>query len=298
MKKINKKSIIPLALSIAIILTGCAKKEKNNVISDNDIQTQYETNDIYSENYEEEIITDTTKEEQTNNNELEDNELNIEETEQKQEEDNEIVPDSELNLPLTESTETLETILYFEDTNTFAYINNNATIYEDEKCTKPISEIESYQKVLSLKSNTDVDYVQTEDLTMGYIKTNDITYMNDVYVEVDISDQTIKIYKENELILTSLVVTGADRTPTRIGYFPIMYKAYDTYLKGPGYNCHVNYWMPFDGGIGLHDASWRSTFGGDIHFENGSHGCVNMPNETAKIVDENVKSGDYVLVHK
>ena len=33
--------------------------------------------------------------------------------------------------------------------------------------------------------------------------------------------------------------------------------------------------MPFDGGIGFHDASWRDEFGGDIYLTDGSHGCIN-----------------------
>ena len=28
---------------------------------------------------------------------------------------------------------------------------------------------------------------------------------------------------------------------------------------------------------GIHDASWRSSFGGEIYKYNGSHGCINMP---------------------
>ena len=40
--------------------------------------------------------------------------------------------------------------------------------------------------------------------------------------------------------------------------------------------------MPFNGGIGFHDASWRNTFGGTIYKKNGSHGCVNMPYAAAK----------------
>jgi len=34
----------------------------------------------------------------------------------------------------------------------------------------------------------------------------------------------------------------------------------------------------------MHDASWRSVFGGEIYKNNGSHGCVNMPYEAAKTV--------------
>ena len=43
------------------------------------------------------------------------------------------------------------------------------------------------------------------------------------------------------------------------------------------YESPVSYWMPFNKGIGLHDASWRSTFGGNIYINSGSHGCINLP---------------------
>ena len=89
----------------------------------------------------------------------------------------------------------------------------------------------------------------------GYIESSKLEVLPELYVEVDLSDQTVDLYKDNDIILTTLCVTGKDSTPTRIGYFPIKYKTYDTYLKGPGYNSHVYYWMPFDGGIGLHDAA-------------------------------------------
>ena len=44
-----------------------------------------------------------------------------------------------------------------------------------------------------------------------------------------------------------------------------------------GYESHVDYWMPFYGSYGLHDAKWRGSFGGDIYTYAGSHGCVNLP---------------------
>ena len=56
--------------------------------------------------------------------------------------------------------------------------------------------------------------------------------------------------------------------------------------------------MPFDGGIGLHDASWRRKFGGNIYLKDGSHGCVNMPSDKASDLYENVEVGTKVLVHK
>ena len=160
-----------------------------------------------------------------------------------------------------------------------------------------VEKIEKYQKVLRLSTDGNYDFVQTEDMKYGYIESSKLEVLPELYVEVDLSDQTVELYKDSDIILTTLCVTGKDSTPTRIGYFPIKYKTYDTYLKGPGYNSHVYYWMPFDGGIGLHDAAWRDEFGGDIHFNNGSHGCVNMPHDAAKTIYENVSTGTKVLVH-
>ncbi|MFR2213749.1 MAG: L,D-transpeptidase family protein [Ruminococcus sp.] len=50
--------------------------------------------------------------------------------------------------------------------------------------------------------------------------------------------------------------------------------------------------MPFNGGIGFHDATWQAYFGGDRYTYAGSHGCINMPLDAAatlySIIDTNV----------
>ena len=70
----------------------------------------------------------------------------------------------------------------------------------------------------------------------------------------------------------------------------------DTNLKGPTWDDHVDYWMPFDGDIGIHDSSWRDEYGGDIYRENGSHGCVNTPLESMGIIYDNSFYGLLVIV--
>ena len=55
--------------------------------------------------------------------------------------------------------------------------------------------------------------------------------------------------------------------------------------------------MPFNGGIGLHDAKWRNKFGGDIYKTSGSHGCVNCPPELAKTIFENIEAGTPVVCY-
>ena len=55
--------------------------------------------------------------------------------------------------------------------------------------------------------------------------------------------------------------------------------------------------MPFVYGQGLHDASWRSRFGGNIYIYNGSHGCVNMPRSEVSKLYNMVEIGTPVYVH-
>lgn len=107
------------------------------------------------------------------------------------------------------------------------------------------------------------------------------------YVEIDMGDQHLYLYTNNTLVGDWPIVTGTytntgRRTPE--GVYILNYKTTDTYLRGPTWNSWVMYWMPFNGGIGMHDANWRSSFGGNIYMYNGSHGCINMPTEGAKTV--------------
>lgn len=97
------------------------------------------------------------------------------------------------------------------------------------------------------------------------------------YINVSITEQTLYYYEYGELILTSPVVTGIHNgTPT--GNFKVLNKARNVTLRGSDYESFVNYWIAFKGhAYGLHDASWRSSFGGNIYKYNGSHGCINMP---------------------
>ena len=85
---------------------------------------------------------------------------------------------------------------------------------------------------------------------------------------------------------------------TRLGMMRLKYKQKDAVLRGDDYETPVSYWMPFDGNIGMHDATWRSKFGGEIYKTAGSHGCVNLPLSAAKTIFENIQAGDPVIVYK
>ena len=54
----------------------------------------------------------------------------------------------------------------------------------------------------------------------------------------------------------------------------------------PEYETDVSFWMPFNGGIGFHDAEWQPYFGGDRYLYGGSHGCINLPYDSAAMLYE------------
>ena len=64
------------------------------------------------------------------------------------------------------------------------------------------------------------------------------------------------------------------------------------------YESFVNYWMPFNGSIGLHDATWRSSFGENIYISDGSHGCINLPFDAAKKLYGIINSDMPIIVYK
>lgn len=119
------------------------------------------------------------------------------------------------------------------------------------------------------------------------------------YVEVNLTAQHLFFYKDGKLLVECDFVSGnaAKGWSTPAGIYPLTYKERNATLKGEGYSTPVSYWMPFNGGIGLHDASWRSSFGGTIYKNSGSHGCVNLPPSAAKIIFENISKGDPVICY-
>lgn len=124
---------------------------------------------------------------------------------------------------------------------------------------------------------------------------NDI---GDTYIEVDMTEQKMYYYKNGELMVETDVVTGNTSrrwgTPEGVNY--VYAKQKNRILRGEGYASPVKFWMPVNGNIGIHDASWRSEFGGDIYETNGSHGCINTPTEKMTELYEMVEIGTPVIL--
>lgn len=119
------------------------------------------------------------------------------------------------------------------------------------------------------------------------------------YVEIDLENQMVYVYVKGVAKIITQTVTGniarGHDTPT--GVYPLNYKETDAVLTGEDYASPVQYWMPFNGNIGLHDADWRDSFGGDIYETNGSNGCINLPPDSAETIFDLVYPGMPVIVH-
>ena len=132
---------------------------------------------------------------------------------------------------------------------------------------------------------------------------------NDVgstYAEVDLSNQMMYFVQNGQVVLQSGIVTGnpnkGNGTPQ--GVYSLAYKALDQVLRGTKkpdgtyeYETPVKFWLPVNGGIGFHDATWQSSFGGSRYQTNGSHGCVNLPYDVAAQLYNLITAGTPVVCH-
>ncbi|GKX66447.1 L,D-transpeptidase family protein [Inconstantimicrobium mannanitabidum] len=124
--------------------------------------------------------------------------------------------------------------------------------------------------------------------------------IGNTYVEINITEQHLWFYKDGKLITQGDVVTGnpSRGNSTKIGVYMLNYKQKGSTLRGANYETGVTYWMPFNGNIGIHDASWRYSFGGEIYKSNGSHGCVNAPLYLAKKIFDNIEDGTPIICYE
>ena len=124
--------------------------------------------------------------------------------------------------------------------------------------------------------------------------------IGDTYVEVNLTAQHLFFYKNGKLVLESDFVSGnlAKGYGTPTGTYPVQYKQRHATLTGDDYSTPVDYWMPFNRGIGFHDAWWRKEFGKNIYKTNGSHGCINLPPKAAKIMFDHIERGVAVVVYE
>ncbi|HVZ41676.1 MAG TPA: L,D-transpeptidase [Candidatus Kapabacteria bacterium] len=122
--------------------------------------------------------------------------------------------------------------------------------------------------------------------------------LDTAYLEIRLDQQKILYHFRNGRVESYLCSTGTpsieDGIATRQGIFTIQSKAKKTMSQE--FQVYLNYWMGFDGGIGLHGLDHRSYYR-YLGRRASSHGCVRISNETGAQLFNKVSMGTVVYVH-
>lgn len=177
---------------------------------------------------------------------------------------------------------------------------------KESKVLKTTSLGEIYTYTNTTKVNGITWYKVKVDNSYGYIEED---YIETNFIVVDISQQKLILYKNNQVLLNTKVVTGTYNkhdTPTGYNILKKQNLVDGKYLRGYNpdgtldYESWVDYWMPFitRRGIGFHDASWRTSteYTNTRYMYDGSHGCVNMMKNDAKKLFDNITNDIAVIV--
>lgn len=117
------------------------------------------------------------------------------------------------------------------------------------------------------------------------------------WIDVDLAEQTLAVYENNQLIFATVIASGLEPFWTRPGLFQIYQKKETETMRNNDptdfyYLDNVPWTMYFDKARALHGAYWRTRFGYPQ-----SHGCVNLSVGDAHWLFNWAHEGDYVYVH-
>lgn len=119
------------------------------------------------------------------------------------------------------------------------------------------------------------------------------------WIDVNLYDQTLAVYENDQLVFATMVATGGEPYWTRPGVFQI-YKKFERNTMSGSFEPDRSDWyyledvpwtMYFDEARALHGAYWRAWFGYE-----GTHGCVNLSVGDSHWLFDWAVEGDYVHV--
>jgi lipoprotein-anchoring transpeptidase ErfK/SrfK len=117
------------------------------------------------------------------------------------------------------------------------------------------------------------------------------------WIDVDLAEQTLAVYENNQLIFATVIASGLEPFWTRPGIFQIFEKKETETMRNNDmtdfyYLDNVPWTMYFDGARALHGAYWRTRFGYPQ-----SHGCINLSVGDSHWLFNWATVGDWVYVH-
>ena len=129
-------------------------------------------------------------------------------------------------------------------------------------------------------------------------KTNDIGY---TYIEIDLTAQRMVFYKDGTPTADAQIVSGNPFVPncaTPAGCYTVGEMKSGYAVSGEDYPSAVNYWISFDGNLGINDAPWRTAFGEQVYEFEGTHGSICAPSDQMQIIYGNVEKNTPVVIYE
>jgi hypothetical protein len=119
------------------------------------------------------------------------------------------------------------------------------------------------------------------------------------WIEVNLAEQTVAVYEQNQLIFATMVATGREGAWTQPGLFQVYKKVEAETMQGAFTADRSDYYyledvpwtMYFDQARALHGTYWHNRFGWPQ-----SRGCVNLSPGDANWLFQWAKEGDWVYV--
>jgi lipoprotein-anchoring transpeptidase ErfK/SrfK len=106
-------------------------------------------------------------------------------------------------------------------------------------------------------------------------------------ITVDLKAQTLSVFRDGYEIGAAVIAYGADGMPTPLGVFPILQKDADHWSNL--YDAPMPYTLRLtNDGVAIH--------GSQVARDKATHGCIGVPTAFAKLLFQQAKLGDRVIV--
>ncbi len=187
--------------------------------------------------------------------------------------------------------------------------SNNINLYDQpDGDSKIIKSLSSNEPLVVYKDLGEFLYCEESTGIAGYVKKSSsfkktMDYTNNYLINVNLTNQNIKIYKDAELIKDIVCSTGTignQNTETPLGKFKVIVRGEEFYnsLLNEG----AKYYLQFFGDYLIHSIPVDEN-GNIIEKEEdklgspASHGCIRVSVENAKWLYDNVPDGAEVFIH-
>jgi len=111
----------------------------------------------------------------------------------------------------------------------------------------------------------------------------------DTWIMVDLSGQTMSVFRGRHEIGSAPVLYGADNKPTPLGVFPVLQKAQAH--RSNLYDAEMPYMLRLSwDGVAIHAS--------DVQNGQATHGCIGVPPAFARLIFDHIRVGDLVSVTK